>query len=272
MKQVFNIGSSEDLNSSESVLLMEIGEHHCCFGIVDHLNKTLHQLRYFTFNDNEGIQDVFEKYEELKQSFYQTVVSYYMPENILIPSRFYRYETTHDQLQAIYDRSRNVMIAESIPQWQLYNAYYVPASLHEFISKRFAAGNSWHVYSALLQNKIDPGDNGNLLVDFKTDSFSVMVTKGNELLLAQIFYYTGADDVLYHLLKICKQFSLSQKQVIVLLSGLIEKRSAVFEELFMYFINMEFASPDNGIKLSEAFAGYPVHFFSSLYKLASCVS
>jgi hypothetical protein len=28
----------------------------------------------------------------------------------------------------------------------------------------------------------------------------------------------------------------------------------------------------NGVKLSHPFQEYPVHFFSSLYKLAACVS
>jgi hypothetical protein len=263
------------LNPSESVLLIEVGERHCCFGIIDHLNRTLHQLRYFTFeeNDHDGIiQNTFEKHEELQRSFYQAIVSYYMPGNMLIPSRFYNYENTFEQLQTMYDKTGNVMVAESVPQWQLYNAYYVPSGLHSFISKRFTTGSSWHVYSTLLQNKIEQDDNGSLLVDFKTDSFSVVVTKANELLLAQIFSYSRGEDVLYQLLKICKLLSLSQTDVKLLLSGLIERRSAVFEELYMYFIHIEFASPANDIRLSEAFAEYPVHFFSSLYKLAACVS
>jgi hypothetical protein len=99
-----------------------------------------------------------------------------------------------------------------------------------------------------------------------------VAVKDTSLLLAQIFSYQKAEDVLYWLLKICRQFSISQEQVILVLSGLIDKQSAVFKELYQYFLNIEFASIENDIQLSGEFEDYPVHFFSSIFKLASCVS
>ena len=52
----------------------------------------------------------------------------------------------------------------------------------------------------------------------------------------------------------------------------IEKKSAIFKELYQYFLNIEFASANDDIRLSGDFYEYPVHFFSSLFKLALCVS
>src|SRR5205814_6155262 len=132
--------------------------------------------------------------------------------------------------------------------------------------------NFWHIYSIILKNGIQKNESGRLIVDFKTDSFCAVATKGDSLLLAQIFSYTRSGDVLYWLLKICEQLSLSQAEVNVILSGLIDKQSAVFKELYQYFLNVEFAPVENDIRMSGDFEEYPVHFFSSLYKLASCVS
>ena len=100
----------------------------------------------------------------------------------------------------------------------------------------------------------------------------VMAIKNNSLLVTQIFSYAKSEDVLYWLLKICKQFSLPQTEVKVVLSGLIDRQSAVFKELYQYFLNIEFTTIENDIQLSGDFDEYPVHFFSSLYKLASCAS
>ncbi len=275
MKAVFKIGNSEELNSSQAVLLMEVGETHCCFAIVDYANQMMVQLGYYTAEEKDNgdiLEKILETHAELKQSFRQTIISYYVPENILIPSKFYHYEETQAMLQALYGKGQNIAVSESIAEWQLYNAYHVPKTIHEFLSRWYSTGNFWHVYSVILKKGIKQSEGGNLVVDFKTDTFSVVAIKNNSLLLAQIFSYVKSEDVLYWLLKICKQFSLSQKEVKLILSGLIDKQSAVFKDLYQYFINIEFASIDNDIQLSGDFDEYPVHFFSSLYKLASCAS
>ena len=275
MKPVFKIGNSEELNSSQAVLLMEIGETHCCFAILDYANQMIVQSGCYTFTETEIgdiLQKVLHEHKELKNSFRQTVIGYYLPENILIPSKFYRYEETQTLLQALYEKGQNILVSESVPEWQLYNAYHVPAAIHQLINRSFATGNFWHVHSIMLKNGIEQHDGGNLIVDFKTDSFCVLAIKNNSVLLAQIFSYIKVEDILYWLLDICKQFSLSQNEVKLVLSGLIEKKSAIFKELYQYFLNIEFASVNDDIRLSGDFYEYPVHFFSSLFKLALCVS
>ena len=275
MKPVFKIGHSEDLNTSQANLLMEIGETHFCFAITDHMDQMMVRSVYYAAEEmdrDDLLKKVLQIHPELKQPFRQTVIGYYMRENILIPSKLYHFEETKKLLQSLYEKEQNTTISESVSEWQLYNAYNVPVSLHELLTRNFATGNFWHVYSVILKNRIDQHDGGKLIIDFKTDSFSIVVLKNNSLLLAQIFAYSQPADILYWLLKICKEFSLSQNEVKLLISGLIDKRSAMYKELDQYFLNIEFASVANGVKLSNPFHEYPIHFFSSLYKLAACVS
>ncbi len=275
MKPVFKIGSSEELNSSQAVLLLEIGETHCCFAILDYANRMMVQAGCYTFDESDRadlLQKVLRQHEELRNPFRQTVIGYYLPENILIPSKFYRYEETQTLLEAMYEKGQNVMVSESVSEWQLYNAYYVPATTHQLINRSFATGNFWHVHSITLKDGIREHEGGNLMIDFKTSSFSVMAIKNNSVLLAQIYSYTKADDVVYWILDICKQFSISQREVKLTLAGLIEKNSSIFKELYHYFLDIEFATMANDIRLSNDFYEYPSHFFSSLFKLASCVS
>lgn len=275
MKAVFKIGSSEELNPSQAVLLMEIGETHCCFAILDFANQMVVQLAYYSAEekDNDDILNtILETHPELKQSFRQTAVSYFLPESIVVPSKFYKYEDMQTILATMYETGQHAVVSESMGEWQAYNSYRVPATIHQFLSRWYSTGNFWHTYSVTLKNGVDKRRGSKLIVDFKVDSFSVVAVKDNSLLLAQIFSYLKAEDVLYWLLKICKQFSISQEEVTVVLSGLIDKQSAVFKELYQYFLNIEFASIENDIQLSGEFDDYPVHFFSSIFKLASCVS
>jgi hypothetical protein len=275
MKAVFKIGHSEDLNASQANLLMEIGETHCCFAIANHADRMMMQSVYYAAEDGDRddlLKKVLQAHPELKRSFRQTVIGYYMRENILIPSKLYHFEETKKLLQALYEKEQNTTISESVSEWQLYNAYNVPVSLHELLSRSFATGNFWHVYSVTLKNRIEQQEVGKLIIDFKTDSFSIVVIKSNSILLAQIFAYSKPADILYWLLKICRELSLAQNEVRLLISGLIDRRSAIYKDLEQYFLHIEFASIVNSVRLSNQFHEYPAHFFSSLYKLAACVS
>ena len=275
MKSVYKIGKIEGLNASQAVLLMEVGEAHCCFAILDYANSMLVKACYYVAEEkdkNEILREMIWTHAELKQSFRQAVITYYTPENILVPSKFYKFNESQELLKSMYERSQNVIMSESVAEWQLYNVYNVPSSIHQLIGRNFATGNFWHAYSIALKNRIDQHAGGNIVIDFKTDSFSAVVIKNNSLQLAQIFSYVKAEGVLYWLLKTCRQLSLSQDEVKLTVSGLVDKRSSVFKGVYQYFQNIEFASPENDIQLSGDFEEYPVHFFSSLFKMASCVS
>jgi len=275
MKQVYKIGTSDGLNPSEAVLLIEVSDVHCCYAIVNYSDFTMVQFGYYTSepeDSNDVLRNVVEHHSELQQTFRQTAVSYYTNENVMIPSKFFRYEETQRILQAMYDKGPNIVVTESVPEWQLYNVYHVPAATHGLLSRRFATGNFWHAYSIILKNGVASDEGGSLIVDFKKDNFTTIATRNNTLLLAQIFPYAASADVLYWLVKICTEYSLLQTQVKLTLSGLIDKGSAIFRALHQYFINIDFAATENEVRLSHAFEEYPAHFFSSLYKLAICVS
>ena len=105
--------------------------------------------------------------------------------------------------------------------------------------------------------------------DKDTQQFRVLVKKDHQVHLAQTYSYKSPLDVVYFLLKICYEFKLDQSSVFVILSGLIEKDSAMYRELHSYFVNLHFAEatsyelPQNEL---------PHHYFTSLYNLAACAS
>jgi len=146
----------------------------------------------------------------------------------------------------------------------------MPASLHATISRKFLSGKFWHFYTVVLKN-IPSQQIRAMFIDFKKDEISVIILKENKLFLAQTFFYSTPEDVLYNLLKCCQQLNLSQQQLKVFLSGLIEKDSAIYRELYKYFINLEFETLKGEIKLAKELKVHPEHYFSSISKLAACV-
>jgi hypothetical protein len=245
---------------------------HCSFAVMNYLSKELVEFGYYTSTEDENdYKSFFEGIGSLNNRYYQTAIGYDSNESVQIPSVVYKYEDGQLNLDATFGKSvHTAVVSENVPGWNLYNVYRLPSSLHSAISWKFLSAKSWSIHSVWLKGHASKNDEA-MIIDFKTDEFSVVILKNNKLLLAKTFSYTSPEDVLYYLLKCCQQLNLSQQTVKLSLAGLIEKDSAVYRELYKYFINLEFESLSAEVKLSEALTIHPEHYFSSISKLAACV-
>jgi hypothetical protein len=271
VKQLFHIEANESAEIAQQVLSLRVGEKHCGFAITDKDGDKLYELAYYCM-DTPGINPlagIMEKHPELDRSFYKVLVSYDYPQSTLVPLQHYKQEDTSPLLKNLYGiNSGSSVISESIAEWQVYNVYAVPNELHDWVNRKFTAGSYWHQYTLLVKNLDTAPGGDHLLVDFRRDDFTLVAARENKLLLASSFYYSTPEDVLYYLLKVCQEFGFSQQEVRVSLSGLIDKQSALYKELYQYFINLNFREADWNIAGSE----YPAHFFTSLNDLARCAS
>ena len=272
LKPSFHIKTGAEYNPANSILLMIASARHCSFAVMNYLSKELVEFGYYTSTEEENdYKSFFEGIESLNNRYYQTAIGYDSNESVQIPSVVYKYEDGQLNLDATFGKSvHTTVVSENVPGWNLYNVYRLPSNLHSAISWKFLSAKSWSIYSVLLKGHASKNDEA-MIIDFKTDEFSVVILKNNKLLLAKTFSYTSPTDVLYYLLKCCQQLNLSQQTVKLSLAGLIEKDSAVYRELHKYFINLEFESLSADVKLAEALTVHPEHYFSSISKLAACV-
>ena len=272
MKPSFHIKPGLEYNPANSILLLIAGKRHCSFAVMNYLSKELLEFGYYISNEKEeDYKKFFEETDVLNTRYYQAAIAYDSDETIQIPSAIYKYEDGQLHLDAVYGRKiHTTIVSENVPGWNLYNVYRLPASLQSAASWKFLSGKFWSFYSILLKNQV--GSKGEIMtVDFRTDEFSVLVLKDGKLRLIKTFSYSSPEDVLYYLLKACHQFGLSQQTMKLSLSGLIEKDSAIYRELYKYFINVEFDSLTGDVKLNEALTEHPAHYYSSISKLAACV-
>ncbi len=249
-------------------MLIEIGEDSCCYALLNGRERNFYRIKFFAYDEFEGEGNINSVFEELKkESCEKVVVCSGFSQALLIPNNFG--ESKHVLLQAVYDLSSCKNFRDHIPEWQLMNAYSIPASIFNIISDQYPLAQFIHAYTTGLKIYNGFVDADQIDIHFSTRYFRVLVKKNKQLHLAQTYSYKTPLDVVYYLLKICYEFQLHQSEVSLIVSGLIDKDSAMYSELHNYFINLHFAQ---GPAFSLPENEHPHHYFTSLYNLAACVS
>jgi hypothetical protein len=265
LKTVFSIGNT---NTDCDVLLLEIGEGFCCHALLKGKERAFQQIQYLTFNEWEVEAKLSPLLDELKkENCEQVMVCSAFPQSLLTPRQGHKND--YILLNVIYDSPSQKYLKDEIAEWQINVTYALPDFIFNLIKQRFRFAEFVHAYTPFLKvyNGFVAADQ--LEVHFTTQHFRVLVKKNKQVQLAQIYAYKTPLDVVYFLLKMCYEFALSQSEVFVILSGLIDQDSAMYTELHNYFLNLHFAQAPS-FSLPEN--AYPHHYFTSLYNLAACVS
>jgi hypothetical protein len=272
LKSAVQIQPGAETDTANASLLLVAGLSYYSYGILNHLTKELVDFGYYTADRNTN--DFFSFLDEqaiFKNRYHQYAVAYDTPEVVLVPGSIFHSDAIHVYLQATAGQAvQSTLVSEELAGWQMQSVYRLPSVLQAAINRKCVNSQSWHIHSVMLKN-YQATDINAMIIDFKTEDFNVLVFSNHQLLLAQTFNYTTPDDVLYSLLKCCHQLNISQQQVTLTLSGLIEKDSAVYRELYKYFIHLSFDGLYGGMQLAEPLQSHPVHYYSTISKLAACV-
>jgi hypothetical protein len=168
---------------------------------------------------------------------------------------------------------KGLILSEKIPWWELFNVYRISPDIHQLLQQRFTAGKYWHYYSLMLKSyKMfdSTGEPDRLKIVFYSDKMIVLVVINGKVHLVQTYHFQDTRDVAYHLLNCCKQLNLDPEKIKLLIGGLIDRRSALNDELFKYFLYIDFEEIDESIKVTDELKELPLHYFSSILKMAVC--
>ncbi len=266
MKQLFHTDSEGD--RVQPVLSILLSDKMIGFSITNKQGNSLYQLAYCSVNEwtDEELDCFFSAYPVLEEEYYQVLISYSFRRQLIVPASSYRKNDGGLLISTLLGNSGSVsVVSEAIPEWQLYNVYAVPDIVHDRLRRQFPKATFRHQQSLELRNTNAGIEQGCLQVDFATDDFSVLAVSQSKLLFSGSCEYSSPADVLYYLLRVCHQFSLSQQDVQLQLSGLIDSNSALYKELYQYFIHISFRDA-----MWSGTNEYPAHFFTSLNDLAQC--
>lgn len=269
---------SEELRNSQ--LLIEVGEKMFSYVIYHKEQHRFVGLRQYNLDFTPGktmlenLLEIMTNDELLQVQYKEAFVIYNYTDSSFLPEKVFHIELNQPVTEIIYGNAKKgLLLSEKVIGFKMYNIYRVPREIHALLQRKFASGNYWHYYTLLLndgQTQASPNEQVIKMV-MRADQFLVAVFNGDKIQLVQSYTYQTPDDVSYYLLAICTRFNISQDKVNLIVSGLLDEQSRLYQELLKYFLNVQWDRLPDTVKLDSVFRAFPDHYFSPLLKMALCV-
>lgn len=237
----------------------------------------LRQYRMYTTADR-SIRDLLEEIISgdpvLQQYAAQATIIYNFPGSELLPLELF-----HKDIKAPVtglltgDADSDLIFDEQVRDWNMCNVYSISKDIHSLCREKFKGSQYWHLYTMLLLwSKEDKLKTGNITrVVFYNDKFIIAFFRDRRLQLVQTFSYQTPEDVAYYLLLVCRQFGISQQEMVLNISGLIDTQSALYTELLKYFAEVNYEGLPESYGTNGLLEEFPAHYFSPLLNMSLCV-
>jgi hypothetical protein len=270
--------NSEELRNSQ--LLIEVGEKMFSFVIYNKEQRRFVGLRQYNLDYTPGktmlenLLEIVTNDELLQSQFKEAFIIYNYTDSNFLPEKVFHIELNQPVTEILYGNAKKgLLLSEKVIGYKMYNIYRVPREIHALLQRKFSSGNYWHYYTLLLYDQqVQASANEQVIkMVMRADQFLVAVFNGEKIQLIQSYSYQTPDDVSYHLLGICNRFNISQDKVTLIVSGLLDEQSRLYQELLKYFLQVQWDRMPETIKLDQAFSAFPIHYFSPLLKMALCV-
>ncbi len=263
MKTAFNISSEGDVISNMFVELSNEGLSYVAFNE----NKAI-ALKIYRFGNGlsysektEELQKLYADEELLRRNGTVVKVSCSFAESVISPAEFTDQNESEELLKILYgDGFPTKAFQDDLPEQRIVNNYFIPEMFSRFLEEHHPSARVKHQYSFLIGKLVKSETTISVLFYF--EKIIIFLYKDGNLQLAQSFLYKAPADVVYHLLNVSNQFTI--KDAPIRLFGMIEKQSALYEEIHNYFLNILFAELPEGLKLAQQFSDYPPHIFAHL--------
>jgi hypothetical protein len=255
----------------DTVLALQFGRSHVSYALKSRADGQLLALGYGNVKswNKSAVDSWLMAIKPFLSSSQQVEIAYAFSDLSLLPVAGFEEKKLKGLHQSLYPfAGPSVFKTETLSSWQLYLGYPIPVELYRSLEAVFPSARTRHIFKLFLEAAGQSGAQGKLLVDIGIEQFSVLLLKNNRLQLFNTYHYSSPADVLYYLLSVCETQLVNPAEVAVVLTGLLEKESALYRELWQYFMHIEFREASFGV---DDFP-YPSHYFTTLNDILLCAS
>lgn len=205
----------------------------------------------------------------LQQKYSKSHIFWSFAESILVPAGLMHAENNPVMLNLVFgDAKQGPVHSDFLFKQNLFNIYRLPETVTGIFSSGLPAAAASHSFSAMANRNFISGNH--LFAVFYGNSLTIMLCSDTSLQIIQNFEFNVPDDCVFHLLNVCKGFTIQPDSVILHIMGMIDESSALYAAVYKYFLNIELEKLPENYTYTDEIKNMPPHFFSHLFFLASC--
>lgn len=266
----------EATDTSQAYLLVQSGNGFIGFASFLPVEKKV--CSWVVYQQNEKVtaeelqqtlSSISAEHTWVHPNYKRIIIVQYGAGNALIPSAFNAEMTKHRLVEMMNGYPGNsLLLRDVVLEQSLVNYYTVPKATTSLLNQRFAKGEWYHVQSLLLTEQ--PSAETKITATIGFNELQLIVEKNGKWLLLQTYQFQTPEDALYYILNAMQQLNLSQEETTVILQGWIDQRSALYNTLYSYILNLKLKDE---LKYQFPAAGnQPAYLSASLDEVVSCVS
>lgn len=267
LQELFSVFSTENIDAPSNFLALQVGDNFFNYAIFSPTDKKLVALKKYALKQTTAkiLNVIMDQNRLLQGGFGRIITSVDFGFNTLLPTDMDSTDTIPLVFLENADQQAHT-IKESLEEYGLVNCYSVPSDVLTWLVQNFPSSGYLHAHSVLIKSIDFFPAYGLLRLDIMQNSFAVVAFKGRQLVLSKNYRYNAPADMVFLLLKICEVFNFSQELVSLQVSGLVDKNSKLYRELYEYFLQIFFKDAT----WVDVARNYPPHYFTTLNELCVC--
>lgn len=268
-------------NAIQYKLYIELSTFGLKQTILDVNSKTFIAFEYYKFDNvyNENalvplVNNILKENEIYRLKFKSVSLAYINNRSTLIPNAIFDKSKLAEYHRFNFSVStEDYYCADKLINLAATNVYSIPNVIttlfSEFDNINFSHFSSALIESALIKTKENKALSA-IYIHVLENSFQVSIIKNQKLALYNSFIYQSSEDFIYYLLFVLDQQGINNEEASIILSGEIEKNSAIYSILHKYINELEFGKRTNNLKFSYILEEIPAQFHHALFNQYLC--
>lgn len=207
--------------------------------------------------------------------FSDVVVVHNLREMALVPAEFHQQYLDAVILETIHGDQLDLLVSsDDLHQWELYNIYGTEKSIFSLVVAAYPQARQVQYMSACLRGifrSLKEDVDQWIKIYALPSCLNIVVVKGEQLQIAQSFYYETTEDIIYHLMNVVDKYRIDVADAVVEVSGLIDAASMTWKELNKYFLNIALEDSTAVSAENQTPESSPSHYFTPFLLVPKCV-
>jgi hypothetical protein len=270
-------------NAAGCHLAIEMGYDSLSFAAVDTKRNKYVFLQSYTLKKVLGFETLIselkhlvETSEFLRYGYKSIGVGFITSKFTLVPAPLFDESNKDIYLNFNHpiDKVEEVILHDVLKNTDSVLLFAIPKKVLSTIETLFKKAIVKHQSSSLIDLLVLQHKNASdkkVIVHIQASHFELIVTQGKKLLFFNSFKYQSTEDFIYYVLFVYEQLNMNPEEQELVLSGEIEKNSAIYSILHKYIRTVSFIRRPEQIEYSYGFNSVANHFYYNVLSQYLCV-